>query len=258
MDTLKKRLEGKKIFITGGSSGIGRAIAIASAEAGADVLISYCKSKQEALETVSTMRKSGKYASKLHADLSNKNETKELIDKAISKLGRIDVLINNAGALTRHSFLNVTQEDLRRILEINLIAPFILTQDVSKEMIKQKIKGSIINIGSISAERASSALSHYESAKAGLMMLTKSASLALGSYGIRVNCIQPGLTETEINKDLRQDDDIKWKKKLDSIPLGRVGKPQDHVGAVLFLASDESSWVTGASIIVDGGRSACF
>lgn len=99
---------------------------------------------------------------------------------------------------------------------------------------------------------------HYECAKAGLLMMTKSAALAVGSYGIRVNSIQPGLTETDINIELREKDKQKWQEKISEIPLGRVGVPTDHIGAVLFLASDDSSWVTGASIVIDGGRSIRF
>lgn len=258
MDNMYKRFEGKKVLVTGGSRGIGRAISIAFAKEGADVLISYCKSKQEAIETVSEIHRNGNYASCLQIDLSNRNETHKFIDRAMIELGHIDVLINNAGALTRHTFLDVPEKELERIIEINLLAPFILTQNVAKEMIKHEIKGSIINIGSISSEKASYSLPHYEMAKAGLLMMTKSASLALGPYGIRVNSIQPGLTETDINNDLRKDGKSNWKGKIESIPLGRVGKPQDHIGAVLFLASDESSWMTGASMIIDGGRSVHF
>jgi len=255
---ISERLKGKKIFITGGSRGIGRAIAIACAKEGADVVISYCNSKNEATETVSIISQFGNYSNKLRVDLCKANETKKLIERVLNKFDHIDVLINNAGILTRNIFMEVTDAEFRRVFEINLFAPFILTRDVAKDMIKKNIKGSIINIGSISSEKGSNYLPHYGSSKAGLVTLTKSASLALGRYGIRVNCIQPGLTETDLNEDLRINDKNNWEKKTSSIPLGRVGTPQDHVGAVLFLASNESAWVTGTSIIIDGGRSIHF
>lgn len=258
MKNFHKSLKGKKVFVTGGSRGIGKAIAVAFAKEGADVLISFCKNRHDAIETVSTIHKFRKYANYIQVDLSKRKETQDIIGKAIKELGQIDVLVNNAGILTRQNFLNVSDKELEKIIEINLIAPFILTQNVAKEMIKKGIKGTIINIGSISSEKASNSLSHYECAKAGLLMMTKSASLALGPYGIRVNSIQPGLTETDMNNELRNTDGLKWQDKINSIPLGRVGTPQDHVGAALFLASDESSWVTGASIIIDGGRSVHF
>jgi NAD(P)-dependent dehydrogenase (short-subunit alcohol dehydrogenase family) len=258
IDNLYKKLSGKKILVTGGNRGIGRAIAIAFANAGADVLISYNKNEHEAIETITTMHKFNRYANCIKVDLSNRIETQTLIEEAVKELGHIDVLVNNAGILTRQTFLDVSDKDLERVIEINLIAPFILTQNIAKEMIKKGIKGSIINIGSISSEKASRSLSHYECAKAGLLMMTKSAALALGNYGIRVNAIQPGLTETDMNFDIREKDELKWQEKISSIPLGRVGIPEDHVGAALFLASDDSSWVTGASIIIDGGRSVYF
>lgn len=258
MVNLYKKLIGKKILITGGNRGIGKAIATAFAKAGADVLISYNKNELEAKKTIATISKFNRYANYIKVDLTNRSETQSLIEKAVKELGHIDILVNNAGILTRQTFLDISDKEFEKVIEINLIAPFILTQNVAKDMIEKGIKGSIINIGSISSEKASHSLPHYECTKAGLLMMTKSTALALGSYGIRVNAIQPGLTETDLNLEIREKDKLKWQEKIKSIPLGRVGMPEDHVGAALFLASDDSSWITGASIIVDGGRSIHF
>jgi len=258
MENHHKKLIGKKILVTGGNRGIGRAIATAFANAGADVLISYNKNELDAKKTIATISKYNRYANHIKVDLSNRSETQTLIEKAIKELGHIDILVNNAGILTRKAFLDISDKELERVIEINLIAPFILTQNVAKDMIEKGIKGSIINIGSISSEKASRSLPHYECSKAGLLMMTKSTALALGNYGIRVNAIQPGLTETDLNYDIRENDKHKWQEKIKSIPLGRAGIPEDHVGAALFLASDDSSWITGTSIIIDGGRSIHF
>lgn len=133
-----EKLNGKKVFITGGSRGIGKAIAIALANAGADVLISYNKNEQEAINTISEIHKLGKYADYIKVDLSNRTETQTLIEKVVEKLGYIDVLVNNAGILTRTSFLDVTDNELEKVIDVNLIAPFMLTQEVAKEMIRKK------------------------------------------------------------------------------------------------------------------------
>jgi len=141
------------------------------------------------------------------------------------------------------------------VLSVNLKAPFFLTQLVAQHMMERNIKGSIVNISSISANLADHDIAHYEASKAGLTMFTKSAAYALAAHSIRVNAIIAGLTATNINRAQREHQNDLWQARISRIPLGRAGKPSDYAAAVVFLATEESSWMTGASLTIDGGES---
>ncbi len=246
----------KKVFVTGGSRGIGFALAEGFAREKADVAILYKSDKAQAEKAVAALRVYGGHIIAVQSDLKNPKYFESLIEKIWKELGRIDILINNAGVLTRNRYIDLTQEEIQRVFETNLFAPFLLTQPVVKRMITHKIKGNIINIASIAFDRASGNLSHYEASKAGLVMFTKSLAFELASFGIRANCISPGLVATDINRDQWAGENKReWEKRCRLIPLARVGNPKDLVGAALFLASEEASWITGAHLVVDGGIS---
>jgi NAD(P)-dependent dehydrogenase (short-subunit alcohol dehydrogenase family) len=249
------RLRGKRVLITGGSRGIGRALTLGLAREGADVVLCYRQHESLAREVVQTVESLGRRALAVRADVARAGEVAALVRQAIAFLGGIDVLVNNAGMNTRRPFLEVPEEEFDRVLEVNLKGPFLVGQAVARHMVERGGGGCIINVSSISAERAYPDLSHYQCAKAGVFMLTRGMALELAPYNIRVNAIAPGLTATDINRVQRETQPEVWQRRVERIPLGRPGRPDDHVGAVVFLASDEAAWVTGATIVVDGGQS---
>jgi len=249
-----KRLEGKKAIVTGGSSGIGQAIALGFAAEGADVVITYLNGEKAAEEVIGQIKMQGRRTAAFKVDLTQRNEIDPFIEKAIGFLGEVDILVNNAGILTRSPFLKITPEELDQVINLNLMVPFLLTQAVAREMIKRNIHGNIINISSISDHVSVVGLSHYQCSKAGLTMLTRGAAYELAPAGIRVNAIAPGLTATGLNKDLREKKRTEWQSRSMEIPIGRTGVPEDHVGAAIFLCTEEASWITGACIPIDGGR----
>lgn len=247
------KLKNKNVLITGGSRGIGKAIALGFAKEGANVAFNYKSDKEKASETQSEIESLSVASFGIQADIATTEGRHHLFQQALACMdGKIHILVNNAGILTRTKFLDITEEQLTNVINVNLIAPFLLSQLVAKHMCEQTINGSIINISSISAFKAAN-LSHYECSKAGLTMLTKSMALELAPDNIRVNCILPGLTATDINRHQWQDNPEFWEQRADPIPLGRPGTPNDYVGAATFLASDDSSWMTGADLIIDGG-----
>jgi NAD(P)-dependent dehydrogenase (short-subunit alcohol dehydrogenase family) len=247
-------LTGMKALITGGSSGIGRAIALAFAEAGSDVAISYHNNEAGAAETIKSAQALGRKAAAFQADMAQLSDLEQLLEQAVNVLGEINILVNNAGTLTRHSnFMDIPMENFDHIMQVNLKAPFFLTQIVSNQMIKKNIKGSIVNISSMSAEIITPGLTHYECSKAALHMLTRASASALAQYGIRVNAIAPGLVETNINRSQREKDPQAWEKRAMNIPLKRVGCPEDIANIAVMLASKESDWMAGSIIPIDGG-----
>jgi NAD(P)-dependent dehydrogenase (short-subunit alcohol dehydrogenase family) len=248
------RMEGIKVVVTGGGSGIGRALALGFASEGAEVVISYNRNRKPAEEVAGEIDALGRRAKAFHVDLRVKEAIQPFVDQAASFLGEIQVLVNNAGVLTRTPFLEIAPDELEHTLAVNIVAPFLMTQAVARQMKNRGIRGSIINVSSISDHVCVTGLSHYQCSKAGLTMLTRGAAYELAPFGIRVNAIAPGLTATEINRDLREKKITEWQSRSSEIPIGRAGVPKDHVGAVLFLASEEASWITGTLIVVDGGR----
>jgi len=247
------RLAGKRCLITGGSRGIGRAIAQGFAHQGAKVIITYNQAKEAGEELVQGILAQGGDACALSLDLQHTETIDSFAQQAFEVFDGIDVLVNNAGTVRRTELTTLTEKEFDDVFTVNFKSPFFLLQAVSRRMIKQNTQGSIINISSISATVAEGMIAHYECAKAALSMLTRSAALELAPHQIRVNTISPGLTATDMV--LKPKDHQKpWEIRLQPIPLGRAGQPQDHVGAAIFLASDESSWVTGSNIVIDGGE----
>jgi len=248
------RLKNKHILITGGSSGIGLSLVECCAKEGAKVSFTYRSDGAIHRDSVTTLMKKYPSINAIKADFSNPAIAEQLISEVIlPEFGIIDVLVNNAAAFSRNKLVETDFHTLNNILNINLIAPFLLISAFSKPLIAASKPGSIINVSSLSATVARSEMAAYQCSKAGLEMLSTSAAYELAAHQIRSNVIAPGLTETEANEPQRINQPEVWKKRAASIPIGRPGKPADYNGAVIYLASDESTWVTGAKITIDGG-----
>ncbi len=250
---MKRRLEGKRAVVTGGSNGIGRAITEAFVDAGATVLFTAYSDTGSAEELVERKRAQEASIGVVQLDAGERESVDVLHEAAISFLGGVDILVNNAATMTRSLFLDISEEEYDRIMEVNLRFPFFVTQRFARHMIDSGISGSIINVSSISDSSAVSKMAHYQCSKAGLTMLTRGAAYELAGQGIRVNTIAPGLTATNANRNQWQEDPDLWRQRSQNIPMGRPGVAADHAGAAVFLASDESSWMTGATLVIDGG-----
>ncbi|KAF2096099.1 short-chain dehydrogenase/reductase SDR [Rhizodiscina lignyota] len=252
-------LRNKFVAITGSSSGIGRATAIACAKQGGNLLLHHLGDSR-AKEDIATLQKELKSIDpKLEyvdhgGDLTQLGVSEALVKKAKDSFGTLDVLVNNAGICKFDDFHAVTRETMDRHLAVNTISPFFLTQAATRLMKEGGHGGSVVNIASITATQGSSQLTHYAATKAAILGFTFSAAVALGPDGIRFNSVCPGTTETSMNKDDLDKDDKRTKMAL-AVPLRRLGKPEDIAGAVVFFASDLAAYVSGQSLIVDGGAS---
>jgi L-rhamnose 1-dehydrogenase len=252
-------LEGKVAAVTGGSRGIGRAIAIESARHGADVLINYFGDNdarygadQASAEVLSEIAALGRRASAIEGDIGNPATAQRIVDAAVEHFGRIDVLASNAGICPFHSFLDLHPEVFERTMAVNLHGAFYVTQAVARQMKKQGHGGAIIATSSISALVGGGQQAHYTPTKAGVHSLMQSCAIALGPYGIRCNSVLPGTIATDLNKeDLSSPEKLAYIKRR--IPLGRLGEPKDVADAVVFLASDMARYINGAALLVDGG-----
>jgi len=247
------QLKGKKAIVTGGNQGIGKGIAVALAKAGADIVIQYRTAKDKAFATVDEIKELGRSAFAIQADFTEHNAPEIFLTSAIKKLETVNILINCAAAYERGALLEIEPEKFAWMQKVNVEVPLRLIQKFARYLIERKMTGSIINISSIAAHRPIRGSSLNSCSKAGLNMLTKCAALELGQYQIRVNGIAPGQTETESNQSYMEQDPHGWAQVVRKIPLGRAGKPNDIGGLTVFLASDESSWLTGVTIPVDGG-----
>jgi glucose 1-dehydrogenase len=248
------RLEGKKALVTGGSRSIGRAIAIALAREGADVVVNFKRHKEAAEEVVGVIKELGRRGIAIRASTDTKADVKRMAEEADRFLDGIDILVNNAGVLKRTPFMEITEEEWDWTLDTNLKGYFLVGQAVAGHMVGREIAGAIINMSSAGQIVAAPNLTHYCVAKAGIEMLTKQMALELAPHKIRVNALAPGLIETDLN---RQDiaDPAFRERRMARIPLQLIGVPEDLVGAVMFLANEEESrLVTGASIFIDGGQ----
>jgi 3-oxoacyl-[acyl-carrier protein] reductase len=244
-----KRLEGKVAIVTGASRGIGREIALLFASEGAKMTIT--ARNTELLESLSDEIKKANGYEPLCVTLDVKNSEKvdEMLDKTLDKFGRVDILVNNAGATRDGLLLRMSDEDWDEVLNTNLRGSFFCLRAVAKPMVRQRA-GRIINMASVIGLIGNAGQANYAASKAGIIALTKSAAKELGSRNILVNAIAPGFIDTEMTQVLG--DEIK-KAILKSIPVGVLGKPTDVARAALFLATDESSFITGQVITVDGG-----
>jgi glucose 1-dehydrogenase len=245
-------LKGKVAIITGGNSGIGKAIVLALAKQGANVVIDYvCHPEAtEALEAECAAL--GEQAIGVEADVSKVAELQKLIDAAVQKFGRLDVMVNNAGVETRTSVLDTTEEQYERVLEINLKSAFFGTQLAARQMIKQGGGGRIVNITSVHEDWPMPGNAAYCLSKGGIRMLTRTAGVELGPHNILVVGVGPGAVATPINLATMESPELM--KKLDAaIPLGRMAKPEEIASVVAFLAGDGASYITATTIFADGG-----
>ena len=244
-------LTGKVAIITGGNRGIGFAIAKGLATAGATVVIAN-RNADEGQKAAGTIKSEGFKAMAVQTDVSGKPSVGNLVKSVIDEFKQIDILVNSAGVIQRGPVEDFTEEQWDYIININLKGLFFCCQLVGKEMIKQK-RGKIINISSNVSEVIQSLRVVYAVSKAGVSHLTRGLALEGAKYNINVNAIGPGPTITELNKQYFKDNPADLQERIDSIPMARVGDPLDHVGAAIFLASDASDYVTGQTLLVDGG-----
>lgn len=242
-------LENKKVMITGGSRGIGKAMALAMAKAGADVAIIYNGNKEAAEKVCEEIRSMGRQAEAFRCDVGNFEDAGKTV-RAVSKgLGGLDVLVNNAGITKDGLIFTLKEEDFDKVIETNLKGAFNTTKHAAKIMMKNR-KGTIINITSVSGMMGNPGQANYAAAKAGMIGLTKTVAKELAARGITCNAIAPGFVATEMTDKLS--DDVK--NSIDSIvPLKRMAKPEDIANAAVFLASDMASYITGEVLKVDGG-----
>lgn len=245
-------LEGKKVLVTGASAGIGRAVAIGCARHGADVALNFGSDTQGAESAVREIEALGRKAIAVQGDVADPATAADFVTRATDALGRVDVFVNNAGICPFHAFLDMPAETFERTMRVNLHGAYFMVQAAANQMVRQGDGGAIIAMSSISALVGGEYQTHYTPTKAGVLSLMQSTAIALGKHGIRCNALLPGTILTEINKEDLSDE--RKRSYMESrIPLGRLGRPDDMVGPTVFLASDLADYVTGASLLVDGG-----
>lgn len=251
------RLAGKVALITGGGTGIGRAIAVAFAREGASVAVAG-RRLEKLKEVAVEIEKQGGAALALQSDVSRAKDAERAISETSNKFGKLNVLVNNAGTLSVSTVDTIAEEDWDRVIAVNLKGPFLMSRAALKEFRKAG-GGTIVNIGSVLGLVAMKDRAAYCASKGGVTMLTKAMALDHAHENVRVNCICPSIVETELVKGLfdhsEQGKRLK-QSRMGTIPLGRFGKPADVAELAVFLASEESSWLTGTAIPLDGGLTA--
>lgn len=241
--------KGKNVIVTGGSRGIGRAIALEFGKRGANVIINYVSSESEAEIVANEIKNLGGNAFLVKGDVSNFDQGKTLIDESIKEFGSVDILVNNAGITKDGLLMRMKEENFDKVLDINLKGVYNTCKNAISYMIKQK-SGKIINISSVVGVIGNAGQSNYAASKAGVIGFTKSIAKEVASRGITVNAVAPGFIQSDMTDVLG--DNVK-KAMLDVIPLKRFGTAEDVAKVVAFLASDEGSYITGQVINVDGG-----
>ncbi|MEX2546846.1 MAG: 3-oxoacyl-[acyl-carrier-protein] reductase [Chloroflexota bacterium] len=242
-------LSGKAAVITGGSRGIGKAIAVRLAQQGADICFSYRGNADAAAATVAEIQALGRRSLSVQADVTKPEAAEELVKAALEAFGKVDILVNNAGITRDDLIMRMSPDAWREVLETNLFGAFYTLKAVTRPMLRAK-GGRIINITSVSGQAGQMGQANYSSAKAGLIGLTKAAARELGSRGITVNAVAPGFVLTELTKDLPAELQRQINERT---PLGRFGTVEEVAYAVAFLASDEAAYITGQVLAVDGG-----
>ena len=245
-------LEGKVAIVTGGARGLGKAFCLGMAEEGAKVVVTDILDEQ-AQQTAEEIRKKGGSAISLRVDVASEEDTQRMVAETVKQFGRIDILVNNAAmiyGITRKPFMEIPVAEWDKLMTVNLRGPFLCCRAVFPQMQKQG-KGKIVNIASSTAFTGSKNFVHYVTSKGGVIGFTRSLAAEVGQHGIRVNSIAPGFTDTEAARTITADI---TKYDVSPTPLGRLEQPVDLVGAVVFLSSDYSDFITGQTLVVDGGR----
>jgi len=249
-------LTGQVALVTGAARGIGQAIAVALAQHGADIIIIDIASEEAMADTQNQITALGRKCWSITHDLSQTETLPDLIDRAWALAGKINILVNNAAIAFLDHFNEITPERWRRVMAINLDAPFFLAQRAAERMIQERIKGRIINISSINGQVAEAGLAHYNASKGGIELMTRSLATELGGYGITVNALAPGSTATQIGSEFKIDPKF-FDYICEHIPLEtRMARVDEVASAAVFLASPGASYITGSTLLVDGGLAA--
>jgi NAD(P)-dependent dehydrogenase (short-subunit alcohol dehydrogenase family) len=248
------RLKDRVAIVTGGSRGMGRAYCTAMAREGAAVVVNYVSDARAAGEVVEEIEKAGGRAVAFRADVGTKAQVEQMVDFAVERFGRLDVMVSNAGIVHKAPLLEQGEGVIDRIVHINVKGNIFCTQAAARYMMQQQ-SGAIILCASIVAIVGEPRLSVYSASKGAILAYTRAAAVELAPHGVTVNCVLPGTTVTDMSRDVLADPVMK-KALIDPVPLGRLGTPDDLAGIVLFLASDEARWTTGQSFVIDGGHCA--
>lgn len=243
------KLEGKAALVTGASRGIGREIAVELAREGASVAVNYAGSEAKALELVDEIKAMGRDAFAIQADVSNADSVNEMVKQTVEQFGKLDILVNNAGITKDNLLMRMKESEWDDVININLKGVFLCTKAVTRQMMKQR-SGRIINISSIVGVSGNPGQANYVAAKSGVIGLTKTTAKELSTRGITVNAIAPGFITTDMTDKLNEE--VKA-EMLKQIPLARFGEPKDIARAAVFLASEDSNYITGQTLHIDGG-----
>src|SRR3990167_2501471 len=250
-----KRLEGKVAVVTGSNRGIGKGIAVALAKEGCKVVVNSYREDEEAKNTVEEIKKLGAESIFIKANVTREIDVRDLIEKAVKKFGMLDILVNNAGILVSGTVTTLTEKDWDRQMDVNLKGIFLCSKYAVQQMLKQGKGGRIINIGSIAGLVGFPGISAYCASKGGVTELAREMALDYAKYGITVNAIDPGVIVTDMTKGML-DRSEERRMLMENTPVGRFGQPEDIGNAAVFLALDESSFITGHNLVVDGGWTA--
>lgn len=242
-------MQNKVAIVTGASRGIGRAIALALAKSGADVVVNYAGSEQAAHGVAQEIEKMGRKALVIQADVANGEQVAHMVQQTLDAFGKVDILINNAGITRDNLLMRMKDDEWDQVIDTNLKGVYNCIKAVTRPMMKQR-SGRIINISSVVASLGNPGQSNYVAAKAGVIGLTKAVAREMASRGITVNAVAPGFIETDMTSKLSEDIQAGL---LNQIPLQRLGKPEDIAHIVRFIASEQSGYITGQTFHVDGG-----
>jgi glucose 1-dehydrogenase len=247
-----KDLEGKVVVITGASKGLGKAMAVRFGEEKAKVVVNYRSTKKDLDEIVRIIKASGGDAITVQADISKEEDVKRLIEETVEAFGTLDVMINNAGVENEVPSHELSLDDWNKVISTNLTGCFLGSREAIKYMVDNNVKGSVINMSSVHEQIPWPHFVHYAASKGGVKLMSETLALEYAPKGIRVNNICPGAINTPINEEKFNDPEAK-QQVLDLIPMGYIGKPEEVAACAVWLASKESSYVTGLSLFVDGG-----
>jgi glucose 1-dehydrogenase len=248
------RLEGKVAIVTGGDTGIGKAISIALSREGAKIVIDYYGDGSPASALVNQIQSAGGSAYAVAADVSDPQQAAQLVQAVVERYGKIDILVNNAGVEQKRAFLDMPLDVYAKVIAVNLTGVWLCSQLAARQMVEQKTGGRIINISSIHEEIAMPTNAPYCAAKGGVRMLARTLSVELAPHRITVNNVCPGAIETPMDTHVEHDPE-EYERLIGEIPMHRMGKPEDVAAMCVYLATEAAAYVTGASLFIDGGMS---